>query len=201
MTRYFGDARARSGERGAQVLRPACAGRAARASFAGLVSLSVATGCGVLVDTEPPVSVDQALASRTMVRDMSQDVFAVMADEDLHLVGASGSWGSCTDDGYLVQYEASASFTAAGHSADVLDDVRDAVAAETGWALTSERQSDSVTARGEKGGVRLSMRGYDDGPEVLVRLLGPCLAVPEDEQDSLDQGDIGAQDIEVPGVS
>lgn len=45
------------------------------------------------------------------------------------------------------------------------------------------------------------MRGYDEGPAILVRLLGTCLAVPEDEQDSPDQGDIGAQDIEVPGVS
>lgn len=50
-------------------------------------------------------------------------------------------------------------------------------------------------------GVRVWLRGYDDDELVGVRLFSACMAVPEDDQEALDQGDIGAQELEIPGVA
>lgn len=171
-----------------------------RAAIIALV-VCVAAGCGSSTEIDDPVSLDDALASREVVRVQGREVIAIVADQGLDLVGASGSWTSCTDDGYEQQYNVSGALDAgAPVSEGLFDDVRDAVAGGTAWKPAMMDGSRLVEARGPLGGSSVSISAEMDHEVLLVELFGPCMVVAEEDRDSLDQGDVGAQELEIPGA-
>lgn len=165
-----------------------------------LTALLVVGGCGILPVREEPVSLNEALASRDAVRSQTQDVIEVVAGEGLMFEDASGRWDTCDMNATLWQYSADAVLYAESASIEVLDEVQDSVEAETRWRLSTTNQKDRASARGDLDGMSMKLLAYDDKELFGVLLFGPCMPIAEEDQDSLDQGDIGSQDLEVPGL-
>lgn len=165
-----------------------------------LTALLVVGGCGIFPAREKPVSLDEALASREVVRAHVQDVVGVVAGEGLAFQHANGRWATCTDNGTEWRYSADAVLYSESFSIEVLDDVVDSVEAETRWQLSTTNQKDRASARGELEGVSMRLLSYADKDLFGVRLFGPCMPIAEDDEDSLDQGDMGSQDLEIPGL-
>jgi hypothetical protein len=169
---------------------------------AGLaLATGLATGCSIVGGGDDWVPLDEALATRQDVRDLTQELAAIITDVGLDPVDADGSWTTCTDDGYAWQYESSARLDTEGPSLDALQGVLDAVVDQTGMVTDGPgAYNNPEVARGTVGDLDIRVRGYADGPELILEVFGPCMPIASDVRDDLDQGDIGDQVIDINGT-
>ena len=165
----------------------------------GVVAGALTAGCSVLGGDEW-VPLDEALATRQEVRDRTQELAAIIADQGLVPFGADGFWTGCTDDSYAYQYTGSARLDADGSSATMVSQVVDALVAQAGLDTDGPgAYNNPEVARGTLGDVDVRVRGYAEGPEFMLEVFGPCMPIAPEDRDDLDQGDRGGQDLDIGG--
>ena len=166
----------------------------------GVVAGALTAGCSVLGRDEW-VPLDEALTTRQEVRDRTQELAAIIADQGLEPVDSDGRWTGCTDDSHAYMYLSSTLLNFEGDSSGVLDQVVGALVAQAGLDTDGPgAYNNPEVARGTLGDVDVRMRDYPDGPEFLLDVYGPCLPIAPKDRDQLDQGDIGDQVIDINGT-
>jgi hypothetical protein len=147
------------------------------AALAGAVALG---GCG------PPVSREDADASKAHVVGVSRDLLGRLAAVGTYKRSPRAAWSGCDDLGGHVAYRVSGRVDAmTGSPHAFLDEVR-RTTDDAGFELTEvSTGTDPVTWQGEHDDVRVQLTGYAAQPLVLFSLTGPCLDVGASDEDLL----------------
>ena len=179
--------------------------RSARTALTAGLALTTGLTTGLAAGCSTPrhddwVPLDEALTTRQDVRNLTQELAAIITDQGLEPYGADGYWTTCTDDGYAWEYDGSARLDSAGPAIDILEQVLDAMASDAGLVTDGPgAYNNPEIARGTIGDLDIRVRAYADDPAFMLDVFGPCLPIAPDDRDDLAQGDIGSQDLDIGG--
>lgn len=164
--------------------------------LAGALILSASPGCTTVGGQ---VSLEEALEDRAEVRALTQDLAAAAESVGLAPSHAYGSWTTCTDRGSTWQYSTDAVLRSEDASAERLQAVLDVLVEEVGLVTAGPGAFGQATqAQGTAGHLDVRVRSYDDAPELVISVYGPCAAVPDQLRDD-ELGGVADQALDIGG--